>query len=398
MAKQTYKVLVVGGGFGGVKAALDLARNSRFKITLISDTERMRIYPSLYRTATGGSKRVSCVALSEIFANSSVDLVYDTASKLDRQQRKIHTRSGGVHEYNALILALGVRTNYFGIKGLEEHSYGIKTVEEAEELKTHLHKQLVDDGHQDLNYIIVGGGPTGVELAGVLPAYVRKITAWHDLPARKVNLDLIEAAPRLLPRMPKDVSRRVLKQLKRLGVRVFINTVVEGQTADALNIKGQVIKSHTVVWTAGMATNNFFNVNDFQMTKNSKVRVDQFLQAEPGIYVLGDNADTPYSGMAQTAIYDGQFVARNIIRLAKKVDAQPYFAKKPIYVMPAGPDWAAVLWGRVRLYGKLGWVLRRAADFAAYRDYQPWKLAMARWMAEGDLEESCPLCADNLAR
>lgn len=397
MAKSSFSVVVVGGGFGGVKAALELAKQTRLNITLISDTEHLRIYPSLYHTATGGSKRVSSVPLAEVFAEYNIDIVYDTAVKLDRETRTITTKSGDNYIYNALVLALGVRTNYFGIEGLPEYSYGIKTLEEAEELKEHLHKQLVDDGHQDLNYIVVGGGPTGVELAGVLPSYVRRIAAWHDLPARKVNVSIIEAAPRLMPRMPKDVSRHVAKQLRRLGVKVFLKTAVKGQTAETLNIDGKLIQSHTVVWTAGMSTNPFFKENEFQMTKNSKVRVDQFLQAEPGIYVLGDNADTPYSGMAQTAIYDGHFIADNIIRLSKKQDPRPYLAKKPVYVMPAGPEWAAVLWGKVRVYGKLGWMLRRAADFQAFKDYEPWKLAMSRWVAEGDREESCPLCADNLS-
>src|SRR5690606_23852136 len=122
--------------------------------------------------------------------------------------------------------------------------------------------------------------------------------------------------------------------------------------------------------------------NGFQLTRTGKVRVDHFLQAEQGIYVIGDNADTPYSGMAQTALYDGKFVAGNLVRLANEEEPAPYIAKKPVYVMPAGPRWAAVLWGRFRIYGLGGWLLRRAADLIAYRDYEPWKMAIDRWLAE----------------
>ena len=116
------------------------------------------------------------------------------------------------------------------------------------------------------------------------------------------------------------------------------------------------------------------------------------------MYVLGDNADTPYSGLAQTALYDGQYVAKNMIRLLDQEEPQPYIAKKPIYVMPAGPFYAAVLWGKVRMYGRLGWLLRRLADLVAYHDYEPWKMAMTRFFAEAEQEESCPICADDLAK
>lgn len=393
-----HKVLIVGGGFGGIKAALELANDSRFQVTVISDHMDMWIYGALYHTATGGSRRVSSVPLSSIFAGKKVHVLQDKAISLDRQKKIVTTRTGHTLNYDALILGLGMRTNYFGIKGLEEYSFGIKSLEEAEELKAHIHKQVTEDNQQDINYVVVGGGPTGVELAGALPSYIRSVTARHGLPPKKIHLDLIEAAPRLLPRMPKDVSRVVARHLRKLGIRIYLKTAVQAQTADALMVNDKPIRSHTVVWTAGMSNNAFFSDNQFQLSKNGRARVDQFLQAEPGIYIVGDNADTPYSGMAQTALYDGHFVAKNLVRLADEEQPRPYIAKKPIYVMPAGPKWAAVLWGTVRIYGRLGWTLRRLADLVAYHDYEPWKMALSRFMAEDDREESCLHCADDIAK
>jgi NADH:ubiquinone reductase (H+-translocating) len=201
-----------------------------------------------------------------------------------------------------------------------------------------------------------------------------------------------------LPRMPKDISRSVKRHLKKIGVHVMTNRAVQAQTADALMVDNKPIRSHTVVWTAGVTNHPFFNEHAFQIAKNHKVRVDQFLQAEPGIYVIGDNADTPYSGMAQVAIDDAKYVAKNLVRIAHCEDPEPYVAKKPIYVMPAGPKYAAVLWGKLRVYGRLGWWLRRAADFIAYRDYEPWKIAVSRWLAEADEEENCPTCNQKLEK
>lgn len=391
-------MVIVGGGFGGIKSALVLAQDRRFHVTLVSDTPYMRIYGALYHTATGGSRRVASIPLSEIFAGKAVHVLNDKAIAVDRQKKTIITEVGHTLHYDALILAMGVRTNYYGIKGLKEYSYGIKTLEEAEELKAHLHRQLTDGGEHELNYVVVGGGPTGVELAGALPDYISRIAEQHGLPRRKIHIDLIEAAPRLLPRMPKDISRMVARHLRKLGIKIYLKTAVQAQTTDALMVNNRPIRSHTVIWTAGISNSPFFEEQHFQLTKSGKVRVDHYLQAEQGIYVIGDNADTPYSGMAQTALYDGHYVAENLIRLANDEEPRPYLAKKPVYAMPAGPDWAAVLWGKFRLYGRLGWSLRKLADLVTYHDYEPWNLAVMRFAAMADQEESCPECADDLAK
>lgn len=393
-----HRIVIVGGGFGGVKAALELADDQRFEVTLISDHDDFRNYPTLYHVSTGGSKRVGSIPLSEIFAGKPVKIITDTVSDIDKKARTVTTLGKQTIGYEALVLSLGVKTNYFHIEGLDQFSYGIKTPADADALKAHLHKQLCDENKPDLNYVVVGGGPTGIELAGALPAYIKKIARQHNLKPSKVHVDLIEAAPRLVPRLPKDISRMIARNLRKQGVKIYLKTAVQAQTADALMVNNKPIRSHTVIWTAGIMNNPFFSEHDFQLARNSKVRVDQFLQSEPGIYVIGDNADTPYSGMAQTALYDGKFVAANLQRIASKQDPKPYVAKKPVYVLPAGPKWAAVLWGKFRMYGRLGWILRSLADLVAYHDYLPWKMAAERWMALGDEEESCLYCNNEFAK
>ncbi len=394
---KKHKVVIVGGGFGGVKAALELGDDERFAVTLISSHDDFRYYPTLYRTATGGRKMISSIPLAEIFTGKQVQVVNDTAIGLDKIGKTVATRINHTIGYDSLIIALGVQTNYFNIQGLKEFSYGIKTPNDAEELKVHLHKQLIKDKRPDLNYVVVGGGPTGIELAGALPSYIKQICVQHGLSPRGIHIDLIEAAPRLVPRMPKDISKALAKQLRREGVKLYLGAAVQGQTADELMVNGKPIRSHTVVWTAGIMNNPFIAEQGFTQVKNGKARVDQFLQAEPGIYIIGDNADTPYSGMAQTALHDGKFVAGNLKRQSAGKETKPYVAKKPIYVFPAGHHWSAVLWGPVRIYGWLGWLLRSAADLIAYHDYEPWKLATKRWAAEPDSEESCPHCNGELA-
>jgi NADH dehydrogenase len=386
-------VLIVGGGFGGVKTALDLADHEAFKVTLLTNRENFEYHPTLYHTATGGSDEVSSLPLREIFNQKSVEVVIGTAEKLHREQKTITTTSGRKLEYDILVLALGAVTNYFGIRGMKEYSYGIKSLEEAEELKKHLHDQLTDDRRPDLNYIIVGGGPTGVELAGALPGYVKRIMKQHGLRNRKLHIDLVEASPRLMPRMPKSVSRAFAKRLRHLGVKLYLNTPVQAETAHTLLMNGKYVRSHTVVWTAGIANNPFFVANNFLLAPNGKAQVDKLMQAWPGIFVIGDNADTPYAGMAQTALYDAHFVAENLIRHAEGERPYAYKPKRPVYVTPAGPRWAAVVWGSLHIYGFLGWMIRQAADWIGYRDLQPWWRATELLLASADREDNCPTCA-----
>lgn len=388
-----HRIVIVGGGFGGIQTALKLSHDPRFHITLVTNRADFHYYPSLYRTATGGKRMISSIPLEEIFEGKSVHILLDEVVSINRAERIVTTKVGHTIGYEAVVLGLGVQTNYFNIEGLQELSFGIKTPDDAEELKAHLHKQLIEDGKPDTNYVVIGGGPTGIELAGSLVSYLHHLLKSHGMEHRAVHVDLIEGSPRLVPRMPKDISLMIKRHLRKLGVRLYLKTVVQAQTADALMVHDKAIRSHTVVWTAGVTNHPFFKQNDFQLTKNGKVRVDQYLQSEPGLYVIGDNADTPYSGMAQTALYDGAYVASNLIRLANREDPTPYRAKKPIYVLPAGEGWAAVLWGKVRLYGRLGWILRSMADLIAYNDFEPWKMAAKRWMAHNESEENCPMCA-----
>ena len=214
----------------------------------------------------------------------------------------------------------------------------------------------------------------------------------HGIKRRAVHVDLIEAAPRLIPRMPKAMGKAVSKRLRKLGVRLYLNKKVEGIAADGLTVNGKPIQSHTIVWTAGVANHPFFTKNYFTLNERGKVVVNQYLEAEPNIYVIGDNADTEFSGLAQTALHDAIYVAEDIARKQAKQTRKNYKPKRPIYVIPVGEGWAAVLWGKVQIYGWLGWLLRLAADARAYSDYEPWWRVPPQWATEFDTEEECPQC------
>jgi NADH dehydrogenase len=388
------RVLIVGGGFAGVKAALELGKNKSVEVTLLSDHSHFRYYPGLYHTATGGRKAGARIRLENILQDTPGKFVRGTAVKLDRKNKTVTTKNGEKLQFDKLLLALGNVTNYFGIQGLKEYSFGIKSSEEAEEFKTHLHKQFAENACPDFNYFIVGGGPTGIELAGALPSYIKRIMKKHGVKDCKLNISLIEAAPHLLPRAPKDVSSDITKRLRKLGIKLILGTAVKGQDSDSLMFGDQDLPSKTVVWTAGVTNHPFFKDNEFRLTERGKVEVNQYLEAESDIFVLGDNANTLYSGMAQTALHDGHFVAKNILRELKGDQPKEYEPKEPISVIPVGPNWASVQWGKRHFSGFTGWILRSLADLIAFHDLQAWPKAGEQWMQSLSEEElNCPDCA-----
>lgn len=390
MAKE--KVLIVGGGFGGVKAALELADDPNFKVTLLSLDSELRYYPTLYQTATGSSRANSSIPLQRIFADKPVRLAQGRAKKLDRKSKQIITGGGERYEYDTLILSLGVVTNYFGIPGLDEYSHSIKSQREVFRFKRHLHEQLTEQHHADKHYVIVGAGPTGIELAGALPSYLRYVMKNHAVENQAIHIDLVEAAPQLLPRLPRRSAKVIGRRLKRLGVRIHTHSAVQGQSVDGLTVNGKPLRSHTVVWTAGVTNHPFFKENDFVMTKRGKVAVDTYMQAEDNLFVIGDNANTPFSGLAQTALHDGAFVARNLRRRKAGKKLKSYVAKQPITVIPVGPYWAAVFWGRFRFYGFLGWTIHKASHLVGFHDVQPWPKAIRQFMTEFDPQDNCSVC------
>ncbi|HEX8762529.1 MAG TPA: FAD-dependent oxidoreductase [Candidatus Saccharimonadales bacterium] len=393
MTTAKTRVLVVGGGFGGIKAALELADAPHLEVTLLSDHDSFYYYPTLYHTATGGAEAQSKIPLARVFEGKNVTIAHGRAQHLDRKAKIIKTTDGTKFAYDILVLSLGSVPNYFGIKGIEEYSFNIVTPDNAHRFKQHLHKQLADGRDPDLSYVIVGGGPTGIELAGALTGYLQEIMKAHGVKDRRLHVDLVEAAPKLVPRMPDRMGKAIARRLKSLGVRLYLNQKVEGMTADTLTVNGKPIQSHTVVWNAGTATNPFYKENNFAMSDRGKIAVDEYLQAEPDIYVIGDNAATEYSGMAQTALYDGHYVADNIERQQAGRLMKRYVPKRPIYVIPVGHNWAAVLWGNRQIYGIAGWMLRLAADMVGFKDYEPWWRATRQWMTEFQNEESCETCA-----
>lgn len=375
--------VIVGGGFAGVKAALEISKRKLGKVTLISDEDHFLHHATLYATATGRNMAESVVPLGEIFAgDKNVTVVKDRLKSID-QARKIAICDGGSYDYDKLILAIGSVTTYFGLKGVAKHSFGIKTLDEVQEFNAHIKEDIIKDRQLDKNYVIIGAGATGIELAGALYQYLEHLSVVHQVNRPQIKITIVEAAPRILPRLSESASRVVMKRLKQMGIKVLINKKVEQLNADYITVDGKKIPTETAIWTSGVANNPFFaeHADDFHLAPNGRVEVNQYLEATRDIYVLGDNNTVRFSGMAWPALDQATFIAKHLMRVKAKRPLAAFRPTEPPSGIPVGDGWAYVEWHGTYIAGILGHFVRRRMELVGYKRLLPRRAAIAAWRA-----------------
>lgn len=372
------RVIVVGGGFAGIEAARKIAFrcSNSVHITLISNKSYFEYYPGLYRVVTGSSPIEVAVPLSEMLP-SNVEILVDTVISVDCNNKKVVCQDTGEYSADYLVLALGSETTYFDVPGLDTLSFGFKSIKEANRLKQHITDLFKTHQHPSQNelvshfhVVVVGGGPSGVEVAGDLAVFLRKIAKLTEVDPSFITVDLIESNPRVVPQMPPDVSEKILAQLRKLGVNIFLNRRLEREEVEHVFMKDMSLKAKTVIWTAGTRLNRLYSqTSGLEFSENKRVIVDDYLQAHgfTNVYVVGDAANTKYSGLAQTAIYDGAFVARQILgQIKRSTRREVYSPKKVAFSIPVGNDWGVFVYGPIKIYGKIGYFIRHAIDFVYF--------------------------------
>ncbi|MDP4038721.1 MAG: FAD-dependent oxidoreductase [bacterium] len=399
------RVIIVGGGFGGIATALSLAKqkNPNIQAVLISDKVHFEYQARLYRVVNGYCALEVCIPLGKIFKKYNIEIIEDFIESVDLGKRELVGNSGSRYFYDFVILAMGSQTTYLDIPGLKEFSFGFKSIQEALKLKSHLHKvveeckdSIPEDKTKLAHLVVVGGGASGVELAGELAIYMRRLTKMHGLDYSFVTIDLIEAAPRLLPIVDEKVSNKITNHLRKLGVNIFVNRAVIKEEVEQVFLKDMQMKSATLIWTAGVKPNDLYGqIKGLNFDKRGKVIVDKHLRAKghQNVFVIGDGASTTYSGMAQTAISEGKYAAEFIGGNLKKQTLESYQPKKPIYAIPVGSGWAAIAIGKLNIYGRLGWWLRRLADLRYFLSILSFIEALKVFRYGTKITESCPICS-----
>lgn len=375
-------VVIVGGGFAGVKTALELSKRQIGKVTLISDHSYFLHHATLYATATGKSTEESVLPLNAIFANHpNVEIIQDHITTLDPQRKLVNGQKRSYH-YDKLVLALGSVTTFFDIKGMQAHAYGIKTLAEVQQFHEHLHDEVV---HQKLDkqYFVIGGGLTGVEMASALHHYLQQLIEIYRLKHARPTVTLVEAQERILPHLSRSASRKVHNELTRQGVKVLTGHRVSSLDNDAINIEGRVYPTTTAIWTSGVANNPFFKANReyFTFAKDGRVVVSPQLEALENVYVIGDSAAAEKAAMALPAFRQAKHVAKNLTRLATHREQLAYRPKSVLMGVPVGERWGYVEWFGMYLAGRSGSVVRRWMELYGYCQLVSRREAIAVWRA-----------------
>jgi NADH dehydrogenase len=375
-------IVIVGGGFAGVKAALELANTPNVHVTIISKGNNFEYHGALYRTATGKSPLEVTIPLRDIFEDvTNVSIVLDEITIIEPSKNRLHSAVGNSYFYDAAILALGNQVNYFGIAGMEKTAATMITVPDVIKLR-HKLVRLIKSEIAHPHIVIVGAGATGVELAGDLQKFADKIADKYNKKRKPLRISIIEGSNRVLPALKPKLSEKALLRLASLGITVRLNTRVNSCEVDKLCIDSGEIAADLIVWTAGSRIVNFYEENSKHFkVERGRVMVDDYLRADghKNLYVIGDNAATKYSGMAQTALHDAKYVARILKKMNKGVPPVKYRARQPIYVVPIGERWAVLQTPKKMIYGYRAWLVRRRADLWIFKNFKPYKEAIKQW-------------------
>lgn len=412
-----HNILIIGGGFAGVKCAQELSKKNLpdgTTIRLVSDREHFEYHGALYRVAAGNTPLEVCFPLREIIDLEKVDIIHDEIQSIDKEQNHATGKSGSIYRYDTLVIALGSQTIYFGIPGLRENAHGMKSIERAINLKNHITKTIESCSHPEKhseesdkskicgsNFVVVGGGATGVEVAGEVMQYARMLTKLHGGDPALVSVELVEAQSRILGLMPESFSKKMQRRLEDLGVDVMLDTAITEGEAEGVLLKGKHMESKiaakTVIWTAGVRAHKLIEDAGFELTRGKKAVVCHHMRAKGhhNIFIAGDAASTKYSGMAQTALYDAAFVAEAIQRDLSGEVTQVYEPRDVLYAVPAGPGWAGATIGKIELYGRLGWWVRRLLDLVVFVKIAPLSGALRAFMAHYGKDEVCDTCHKN---
>ncbi|MCB0521038.1 MAG: NAD(P)/FAD-dependent oxidoreductase [Lewinellaceae bacterium] len=371
------RIVIVGGGFAGLKLAQSL-RKSNYQIVLVDKNNYHQFQPLFYQVATAGLEPSAIsFPLRKIFQEQpNVHFRVASLENVDADNQTITTDIGQLH-YDFLVLAIGARTNFFGNQNLRRHSVPMKSLGEAINLRNTilgnfelaLNEPDPDKAASLLNIVIVGGGPTGVELAGAL-AEMKKYILPKDYPEldfSKMQIHLLEASSKVLNGYSERSSRKGKEYLERLGVKVLLDTYVKDYDGHkALLANDETLSAENLIWTAGVRGNEVGGLLPGAFGKGSRLLVDEFnkLKGYQNIFVIGDLAlmqteefPNGHPQVATVAIQQAGNLSKNLLRLEKGQPLKPYRFFNKGSLATVGRNLAVADLPGIRFTGFLAWML-----------------------------------------
>lgn len=372
------RVVVVGGGLGGLKLVSSL-RDTDFQVVLVDKNNYNQFPPLIYQVASAGLEPSNISFPFRRLFQGWKNFFFRMAEvqHIDTEEKAIKTSIGTIH-YDDLVLAAGATTNFFGNKNIEASALPMKSVSESMRLRNTILQNLERAETEDnearkqalMNIAIVGGGPSGVEIAGVLAEMKQTILPrdYPDLDTSCMHIYLINATPRLLGAMSERSSREAEKALKELGVEVMTNCMVTDYVDKELVLKdGQRISAETVIWVSGIKANNIDGIPTESIGHAGRILVDRFNRVKglKDVYAIGDQCivegDEAYlyghPQLAQVAIQQAKTLAKNLIRQEKGETEQPFSYHNLGTMATIGRKKAVVEIGKLKFGGFFAWLL-----------------------------------------
>lgn len=372
------RVVIVGGGLGGQKLATSL-RRSGFQVVLVDKNNYNQFPPLIYQVASAGLEPSNISFPFRRLFQGCKNFFFRMAEvqEIDKEEKAIHTSIGTIH-YDYLVLAAGATTNFFGNQNIEAHALPMKTVTESMRLRNTILENLEkaeteDDANRRkalMNIAIVGGGPSGVEIAGALAEMKKTVVPrdYPDLDSSLMDIYLINSGDRLLKSMDKASSLRAEKDLKKMGVKVLLNTRATDITDGQLVLKdGTTIPTQTVIWVSGVKANTIQGIPTGSIGHANRILTDRFNQVKDmqDVFAIGDQSliegDPEYPlghpQLAQVAMQQAENLAGNLIRMSEGKPLAPFSYRNLGTMATIGRKKAVAEIGKFKFGGFFAWVL-----------------------------------------
>lgn len=370
------RIVIVGAGFGGLSAAHALG-GANAEVTVIDRRNYHLFQPLLYQVATAGLSpaQIASPIRAILRRAANVRVVLGRVSSVDKQRRVVKVDSREI-EYDYLVLATGSRHAYFGHDEWERVAPGLKKIDDATGIRRRIltafeHAEAMapaEERQRHLTFVVVGGGPTGVEMAGAIAelAHVALRQDFRTIDPREARIVLVEAGPRVLPAFPPSLSAAAHKALERLHVEVRLGTPVSNCDESGVTIGGEHLAASTIVWAAGVAASSAARWLGTETDRVGRVVVgpDLTVPDHPEIFVIGDTAHAlgkdgkPLPGLAPVAKQQGAYVAKVLrARLSGKNLPAPFRYRDWGTLATIGRRAAVADFGWLRLHGTIAWLL-----------------------------------------